>query len=199
MVTIGVIDSGKGGEYFENRLQNINPYIKVIRYQAPKFETYSNISIERLCALSTYHLDYIFNNLDEDLDCIVIACMTLSSNCLEFIKSQVNVPVYDMLTCLPYITNDTTVFATPNTIKSNRFSYCVEVPCNNLSTDVENNRDGTFIKQSLKEYTDRLNIVCTSKILLGCSHYSIIKGYFKAVFNPVEIIDPIEILLKKFK
>lgn len=198
-MVIGIIDSGKGGEYFENRIHALNPYAQTIRYSPRKFETYSNISIEKLCTVSSFHINYINNNLNgRKLECIVVACMTLSSNCLEFIKSQVNVPVYDMLTCLPYITNDTTVFATPNTIKSNRFSYCVEVPCSKLSSDIELNKDSSFIKLSLKEYINNLNIVCTPKILLGCSHYSIIKNHFQTVFNPIEIIDPIELLLQKF-
>jgi glutamate racemase len=103
-----------------------------------------------------------------------------------------------MLTCLPYITSDTTIFATVNTIRSNRFSYCVEVPCGNLSSDIEYSKSRKYIKESLKGYTDKLNLICTSKILLGCSHYSIIKQEFQEVFNPIEIIDPVEILLEKF-
>jgi glutamate racemase len=202
MVTIGVIDSGAGGAYFEKRLKEINPKVNIIRYSPEVFESYSNISIQSLCTLSSYHIDYINNECADKqlhLNCIVIACMTLSTNCLEFVKSEVNVPVYDMLTCLPYITNDTTVFATPNSIKSNRFSYCIEVPCSNLSTDIENNKFKKHLKQDLQYYVDRLNLVCTKKILLGCSHYSIIKKEFEEVFNPLEIIDPVEILIKIMK
>lgn len=198
MVTIGVIDSGKGGAYFEEQVKLLNPSINVIRYSSNNFYSYSNLSVEELCSICSYHINYIYSNLEDELNCIVIACMTLSSNCLNFIRREVNVPVYDMLTCLPYISNDTTIFATPNTIKSNRFSYCIEIPCNNLSTDIEHSKPKKYIKESLKNYTDKLNIVCTPKILLGCSHYSIIKTEFQEVFNPIEIIDPIDILLKKF-
>lgn len=197
--TIAVIDSGMGGKYFEQQLKLAIPHAHTIRYEETSFKSYANISIEELCEVSLRHIEYIYDNLDADnnLDCIVVACMTLSSNCLQFIKSRVNVPVYDMLTCLPYITNDTLVFATPNTIKSNRFSYCVEVPCNKLSLDIEQEATSTYINYSLRQYTCRLNIEHTKKILLGCSHYSIIKQQFQEVFEPDVIIDPIEILVSQ--
>jgi glutamate racemase len=198
-LTIAVIDSGMGGEYFEQQLKLVIPHARTIRYKETSFKSYANISIEELCEVSLRHIDYIYDNLDADnnLDCIVVACMTLSSNCLFFIKNQVNVPVYDMLTCLPYITNDTLVFATPNTIKSNRFSYCVEVPCNKLSLDIEQKATSAYINYSLRQYTSRLNIEHTKKILLGCSHYSIIKQQFQEVFEPDVIIDPIKILVSQ--
>lgn len=203
---VAIIDSGKGGGHFEKLLKQKDSNIETIRYTPPNFKSYSNISIQILCASVNEHLNYISSSLqdEESIDYIVVACMTLSTNCLEFIKCSVNnnpklkgARVLDMMTCLPYIENDTTIFATPNTINSNRFSYCVEVPCLNLSTDIENNRDISLIKDSLRSYINRLGIIEAPKILLGCSHYSIIKQQFQEVFNPTQIIDPLEILLNK--
>jgi glutamate racemase len=202
---IGIIDSGAGGKFFEDQILETfgKKNVTTIRYSPLFFETYSNSSVERLCSLSEVHLDYIFSKCSKP-DFIVVACMTLSSNCLQFITKLIKaknkeIQVLDMLTCLPYITNNTTIFATPNTIKSNRFSYCIEVPCANLSFDIEKRISKTKIEASLKEYADKFNIICTPIILLGCSHYSIIKREFQNVFNPEQIIDPLDIILQKLK
>jgi len=194
--TIGVIDSGAGGKYLEQQLNILFPSITTIRYAPLIFETYSNISTERLCVLCKLHMDYIYSKGKPDI--IIVACMTLSSNCLEFLKSlsKPNTLVLDLITCLPFLTNNTTIFATPKTINSGRFNYCIEVPCSILSSDIEK---GGLITHNLMQYTERLNIACTSTILLGCSHYSIIKKEFQETFKPRRIIDPVDLIISKLK
>lgn len=199
---IAIIDSGAGGAYLEQLIRarfSTKIVTQIIRYQPKLFESYSNISLQKLCILCQEHVDYICQDFIPDI--IIVACMTLSSNCLEFIKSIVpdNVIVLDMITCLPYLHNNTTIFGTPNTINSGRFSYCVEIPCAKLSTLIEEDHLDYIIKVEILSAVKRLNLTVTSTILLGCSHYSIVKKLFQELFNPVEIIDPLELILEKLK
>lgn len=199
---VGVIDSGAGGAYLEQLIRerfSTEIVTQIVRYQPELFESYSNISLQKLCILCQEHVDYICQDFIPDI--IIVACMTLSSNCLEFIKSIVpdNVIVLDMITCLPYLHNNTTIFGTPNTINSGRFSYCVEIPCAKLSTVIEEDNLNHVIKVEILNAVNKLNLTVTSTILLGCSHYSIVKELFQELFNPVEIIDPLELILEKLK
>lgn len=199
---LGIIDSGAGGAYLEKLIRErfSNDIIsQILRYEPEVFQSYSNVSLEKLCILCQKHINYICQ--DSIPDIIIVACMTLSSNCLEFIKSIVpdNVIVLDMITCLPYLHNNTTIFGTPNTINSGRFSYCIEIPCARLSTVIEEDNLNHVIKVEILNAVNKLNLTITSTILLGCSHYSIVKNLFQELFNPEIIIDPIELILEKLK
>lgn len=198
---IGIIDSGKGGAHLESLIKNtfLNKCILTVRYQPTNFESYSNVSMQRLCILCQEHIDFICQ--DNIPNVIIIACMTLSTNCLDFVKSIVpnSVVVLDMLTCLPYLHNNTTIFGTLNTIKSGRFNYCIEIPCGTLSTLIEKEANISEIKTDILKSVQQFNLVVTSTILLGCSHYSIVKNVFQELFNPDEVIDPIELIINQLK
>lgn len=198
---IGIIDSGKGGAQLESLIKNtfLNKCILTVRYQPTNFESYSNVSMQRLCILCQEHIDFICQ--DNIPNVIIIACMTLSTNCLDFVKSIVpdSVIVLDMLTCLPYLHNNTTIFGTLNTIKSGRFKYCIEIPCSSLSTLIEQEQCKDIIKADILKSVKHFNLIVTSTILLGCSHYSIVKDIFQELFNPDKIIDPLELIVNQLK
>lgn len=207
---IGVIDSGKGGELVSQRLKELYPDVETVRYVPEEFVSYSNMSLENLFILSKTHVDYL---VSQQVDCIIIGCMTLSVNCLNFIKKISPVKVFDLYSNLGYLDKSFTIIATENTIKSGKFSQCVEIPCGHLSGMIEN-KEAVFkrykdtkenyietynntIQSIIRSFIKSANVEPTTKLILGCSHYPLEIENIKVVFGNVEFIDPISKLLEK--
>jgi len=204
---IGVIDSGKGGEYISNLIKEAFPKASIIRYMKEEFVSYAGISLESLFIEADEHINFLAHN---NVDAIVIGCMTLSVNALEYIKSKVYCPVFDLYTCLNFVSSNTTIIATYNTIESGRFDFCNTIDGQNLSGLIEEylpwiNKNHEC--ESEQEYFTRIIEECytahrrpvSNTLLIGCSHYFWVEKYLIDVFNPSVIIHPGKELVKELK
>ena len=210
---IGIIDSGKGGQLVGQRIKDKFPEVEIVQYIPEIFTSYSNMSVENLFILSKTHVDYL---VEQKVDLIVIGCMTLSTNCLNFIKKISPVRVLDVYTNLGYLDKSFTVIATENSIRSGKFTQCVEIPCGHLSGAIQNKEDlikcgmtyseespseayEILIKKLLRGFIASSKEVITNKIILGCTHYPLELELIKEVMGDVEYIDPINKLVEKLK
>ena len=194
-IRIGIIDSGLGGRYVSQQLMTNFENIVTYQYTPDLFESYSAMSIERLFLKADTHLQYLANL---DVDVIVVGCMTMSTNCLNYIKEKAHVKkVYDLYTVLPFIHNDTIVLATDNTIKSGRFDHCTRVPCGHLSTAIENGRSERLTQGLLWGFM-QTNKAKPGRFIYGCSHYLWHKQAISGVMG-CEGIDPVEYLMREMQ
>ena len=194
---IGVFDSGIGGLTVLKRLIKKYPNNEYIYYGDTKNIPYGNKSIEELKMLSSNIIEFL---ISKKVDLIVIACGTVSSNLCYYLKDKYSIKIIDIVTpTINYINKSNykniTVLATQRTVDSKIFSKNInksvkEIPCPEFVPLIENN-DFDNLNYYLDEYLKEIKN--NDLIVLGCTHYPIIKdkisNYFK---NNVKILDMAE-------
>ena len=136
----------------------------------------------------------------KNVDLIVIACGTLSSN-KEYLQSKV--PLIDLLTPLKGKLDNypnLSIIATPLSIKTNAFKNYIHTNLNlisapNLAYLIENNKIEE-IERDIKNYAKYFKN--SDALLLGCTHYPIVKKEFTKYFKK-DIITLDEFILEKVK
>ena len=175
---IGVFDSGIGGVNVLSCLRRKFPNNDYIYFGDTKNLPYGDKSIDELNKLAREAINFL---LTKDVDIIVIACGTVSSNCYNNLKDEYNIPIYDIITpTLNYIKesdlNKIGVIGTKRTIESNIFN----IPGKNVLmkatpsfvTIIESNK----INEKKEEIIDELKEFTSCDILVfGCTHYPMLK------------------------
>lgn len=177
---VGIFDSGIGGLTVLNKLSSKyknNDYIFFgDRINIP----YGEKSKKELFILSSKIIEFLISN---EVDMIVIACGTVSSNCYkELLDKYKNINIVDIISpTVNYINNkkidNILVIATSKTVDSHIFKNLLkdknvyEKACPFLVDMIENNKD---IK--LEEC---INDKKYDYVLLGCTHYPLIKDMIK--------------------
>lgn len=177
---VGIFDSGIGGLTVLNKLSSKyknNDYIFFgDRINIP----YGEKSKKELFDLSSKIIDFLISN---EVDMIVIACGTVSSNCYkELLDKYKNINIVDIISpTVNYINkkkiDNILVIATSKTVDSHIFKNLLkdknvyEKACPFLVDMIENNKD---IK--LEEC---INDKKYDYVLLGCTHYPLIKDMIK--------------------
>ena len=91
---IGLFDSGVGGLTVLKTLINKYPNNEYIYYGDTLNVPYGNKSKEELLKLSRHNIEFL---LSKKVDMIIIACGTVSSNCLTELKKEYRIPIYSII------------------------------------------------------------------------------------------------------
>ena len=184
---IGVFDSGVGG---------LTVLKELLRYSNEYYYYGDNINIPygtkskyELQMLSSKIIEFL---LSKNVDMIIIACGTVSSNIYDFLKNKYDIPIYDIISpTLDYL-KDKNYFtiATPMTCKSKIFNNSIECPL--LVPLIESNQDTT---KPLKEYLN--NIPFNVNLVLGCTHYPILTDEINKIRPDLKLINMGKILSDK--
>ena len=192
---IGLFDSGVGGLTVLKTLIEKYPNNEYIYYGDTLNVPYGNKSKEELLKLSRNNINFL---LSKKVDIIIIACGTVSSNCLNELKKEYTIPIISIIEpTIEYLNisnyQNIGIIATNATINSHIFKNSLnknvyEIATPKLVPLIENN-ELTNIKEVLNEYLinykDKLDV-----LVLGCTHYPIIIKYIKKILNSkVYIID----------
>lgn len=199
---IGLFDSGVGGLTVLKAFLKYHPNNEYIYYGDTLNVPYGNKTKEELYSCVTKIIDYL---KEKKVDIIIIACGTVSANLYDRLKQEVDIPIYSIISeAKKYIEEKkykrTLVMATNATIKSHVFKNeingrVIEVPCPKLVPIIES-KDYSNLDEVLDEYLGSINNI--DSLILGCTHYPIIKEQIKnKVGNNVDIIDLGELLAKK--
>lgn len=175
---IGVFDSGIGGLFVLKELINNYPNNTYYYFGDNINIPYGTKSKYELKILSSKIIDFL---ITKEVDRIIIACGTISSNIYQELKEKYNLPIYDIISpTIEYLNNSdyktVGILATEMTIKSNIFNKInkeiYQIPCPKLVPLIENNLD---YQETLDEYLKKLPKVDT--IVLGCTHYPFFEDY----------------------
>ena len=202
---VGIFDSGIGGLTVLHTLINEYPNNEYIYYGDTLNLPYGNKTKEQLIKLSDKDVQFL---ISENVDIIIIACGTVSSNCLDYLKNKYNIPIYDIISpTIDYLNKSNYqnigIIATNRTIDSHIFKNNInkniyEINTPELVPIIENNNLDNLdniLDIYLKEYKDKLDI-----LVLGCTHYPIISNYIdKYLNNKVKLLDMSTLLLDKLK
>lgn len=192
---VGLFDSGLGGLTVLKAFLKYHPNNEYIYCGDNLNVPYGDKSKDELLKLSTNIIKFLES---KNVDIIIIACGTVSSNIYDDLKQISNVPIYNVLDeTINYINSKnyrkTLVIATTATINSHVFktkinNHIIELPTPKLVPLIENNASVDIV---LKDYFNDLDF---DSIILGCTHYPIIKSNIEKIISKnVDIIDMGEI------
>ena len=194
---IGVFDSGIGGLTVLKKLLEKYPNNEYIYYGDTKNIPYGDRSIEELKDLACNIINFL---IKKEVDLIIIACGTVSSNLSAFLKEKYDVKIIDIISpVINYLNNSNYekigVIATQATINSKIFS-------SNINKDVKESACPKFVplieSNNLNKLNEFFNIYLNNLrdrdlIVLGCTHYPIIKEDIKKYLgNSIKFLDMAE-------
>ena len=195
---IGVFDSGKGGTLILDEIKKLLPNEDYLYIGDSKNCPYGEKTDEELMAIVKGIVDRF---VEWGAKLIVIACNTATTRCISQLRKDY--PNIQFVGTEPAIklaaktgAKKILVMATPGTIDSERTARLLEenkkdnqvidlLACNGLADVIETNGDVDkklrgLLNDSQKDY---------DKIVLGCTHYSLVKANIQKFFPAAELID----------
>ena len=196
---IGIFDSGIGGVTVLREIIKILPQEEYIYYSDSKNNPYGDKSKEEIIEISKDIVEYF---IKENCKAIVIACNTASAIAVETLRKEYPSipfiaiePAYKMVH--DYAVEDTTlVMATKGTIESEKFNLLYHqydnhktylLSCIGLADIIEEgNKEKIkdYLKEHLEMYKGKVK-----NIVLGCTHYPLIKDEITEVIGKVRFFD----------
>ncbi|TDM04478.1 glutamate racemase [Macrococcus carouselicus] len=198
MKPIGVIDSGMGGLTVAKEIMRQLPNETICYLGDVARCPYGPRSGEQVKQFTIELARFLVN---KDIKMLVIACNTATAVALKPLQQMLSIPVLGVIepgarTALMTTTNQQVlVLGTEGTVKSDAYRKTIQsispevavesVACPDFVPLVEQIRykdpvvTNIIIHQTLKEW--RRNTADT--VILGCTHYPLIKGYIEDYFN----------------
>lgn len=200
---IGVFDSGIGGLTVLKSL--ISKYKAHYIYFGDTLNIpYGEKSKKELLQLTEKIIRFFEK---EEVDLIIIACGTVSSNIYDKLSKKTNIKMINIVyNIIDLIKNDNpsniAVLATQNTINShifkNNINNIIEIACPKIVPYIEKNIGN--IDDILKEYLSFIKEKHINNIVLGCTHYPLIKENIKDYLDyEVKFYDMGNIYLENIK
>jgi len=203
---IGIFDSGLGGLTVLKEIHRILPGENLVYFGDSKRAPYGTKSRETITNFAFQDMRFM---LSKNVKAIVIACNTVSSNALEKIKSEFDIPVLEVISpgsaagLAASKTKIIGVIGTPATIESNAYKKELsdkEASCRIYQKScplfVSLVEEGTeFWNNEIAEltanhYLNGLKEKGIDTLILGCTHYPLLKEVIQKVVGPdIKLID----------
>ncbi len=195
---IGVFDSGIGGVTILKEIIKLLPHEKFLYYSDSFNNPYGDKDVVSLYQIVSRIVNFLINN---GCKTIVIACNTASVLCVDRLRKDfkditfiATVPAYKMVYDHNF-NGKTLVMATKGTIESEKFHLLYDkynngktiiCPCVGLAELIE---EGNKVK--IKQYLSLMfkDYDKIDNIVLGCTHYPLIKDILKEIFGDVNFFD----------
>jgi glutamate racemase len=214
-LSIGIFDSGIGGltvfkavsEYFNN----LDLYYIGDTARVP----YGNKSPETIQKYSFQISEYLIEKYN--VDAIIIACNSASSYALEALKNNLKIPVLGVINpgakkAVEVTKNNKIgVIGTQATIKSNSYDKAInkylnkeiniyKKACPLFVPFVEEGMiDNEITKQIIKYYLDELIETGIDTLILGCTHYPVLKNTIREIYPEIKVVDSTDVIIKHIK
>ena len=203
---IGVFDSGIGGLSVVRSIMQHLPNENIIYFGDLARIPYGTKSVAMINQLTSQSVQFL---LDKKVKALVIACNTITAVAYQSVTNLAkNIPIIDVInsTC-NFIANNTKykkigVIATNATVNSKAYSSklkqlnpeleVIEVACNLLVPLIEEGLlNHLALKLITQEYLAPLQQNKIEALILGCTHYPLIKDTIAEILgDSIDIIDP---------
>jgi len=210
---IGVFDSGVGGLSVLMEIKKILPAENIIYYADSAYCPYGLRSTGEIIDRCVKICDFL---IARGSKLLVVACNSASIAGLEIYREKYSVPIVGMEPAIKPATAATRngkvgVLATAVTISGNRFSTLLEKynngaqvfsqPCPGLVEQVEKGlADCPDTRALLVNYLTPLMDQGVDTIVLGCTHYPLVKKQIQAIAGPgIAVIDSGEAVARQVK
>ena len=195
---IGILDSGIGGVSVLGEIIKLIPCGKFIYYSDSINNPYGDKSEEEIYAIVKNIVKYL---LERGCVAIVLACNTASAICVKRLREEYPNTLFIAIEPAYKMVHDynpqgkTLVMATKGTLNSEKFlalyrkydnGKTILLPCSGLADIIERGdmaKVDIYLEENLKDYKDVNNVV------LGCTHYPLIKDRIKRVLGDVKFFD----------
>jgi len=205
---IGIFDSGVGGLTVFKQIQKILPNESLVYLGDTQHLPYGDKSKEAIIRFSIENTKFL---IKQGVKAVVVACNSASSVSVDILRETFRTPIISVIeptiSCISRKSvSSVLVIGTIRTIRSSVYSKKLSEgnpsvnifskACPLLVPLVEEgafiNRDSLLyesllsaVKYYLEEYKGKV-----SHIILGCTHYPVIKNEIKLVMDGVELVDP---------
>lgn len=206
---IGFFDSGKGGTSVLSAVKSLLPDAEYKYIADSKNCPYGEKSDVDLKKITKLHVD---NLKSWGAEIIVIACNTATTRCIEYLRGEF--PELKFVGTEPAIklaaesnAKNILVMATPGTIKSERLQTLVKsnqkpgqnitlLACPGLADAIEHDQN---IASTLDQILEGIPTADFDLVVLGCTHYSLIKPEIQQKFPSAKLVDGNEGVAKRVK
>ncbi len=210
-MSIGVFDSGVGGltvfKAIADNFPNANLYYLGDTARVP----YGNKSPETIIRYSFECANYLIKNYN--IDALIIACNSASSYALESLKKNLNIPVLGVvhpgaIKALEVTENNNiAVIGTEATVKSmsyvksiNFYSKTkinvIQKACPLFVPIVEEGIiENEITERIIKFYLDDVINNKVDTLVLGCTHYPVLRKMIKKLYPNIQIVDSSDIIV----
>ncbi len=206
---IGVFDSGVGALSVINAIKREIPDLEIVYKDDKQHLPYGSKTVEQIHEF----VRPIFQEfIDEGCKVIVVACNTVTTNLIEDLRQEFNVPMVGMEPAVkPAAENTKTgviaVCATPRTISSKRYQWLKDVyskgvevlepDCSNWAMMIETK---SVDRDAVAKIVENLCQKNADQIVLGCTHYHWIEQLVKSVAaGRAEVIQPEQPVITQLK
>lgn len=201
---IGIFDSGFGGLTVMSALSKLLPKENLIYFGDTAHVPYGSKSKKIVTEFATKISKFLVKN---DVKMIVIACNTASAFSLDYLKKNIKVPVIGVIKAGSVMAAQNTknkkvgVIGTEGTVKSSAYEKeikkydnkinCFSKACPLFVPLVEEGwNNGKITEDIINVYLKSLVDKKIDTIILGCTHYPLLKEAIKKVIgNKINIID----------
>ena len=201
---IGVFDSGIGGTSVLEATKKLLPYEEYYYLADSKNCPYGEKSDDELYRIVKANVEFL---KAWGARIIVIACNTATTRCIDKLRNDFkNLPFVGTEPAVKLAANSNAknilVLATPGTITSERLETLVQenqrpgqtitlLACPGLADTIEFNlnKSSVMIEAKLTELFKNLDCNTFDHIVLGCTHYSLIKPEIQTFFPHATLMD----------
>jgi glutamate racemase len=208
MKKIGILDSGIGGfsilkDLIDSNLDAEYFYISD-NDNVPYGEKTQDFIINRLRLM-------VKSLIGKSVDAIIIACNTATVETINQLRAEFDIKFVGIEPYINYLNHSESkrlaLILTNSTFKSKRFSYLkqthdpegkVEIyPLKSLALIIERLLTNTFesIRADVDSELDKIDFTKYDNLILGCTHYPLIKNYIETKYN-IKTIDPNKSVIK---
>ena len=206
---IGIFDSGIGGVTVFKEILGELPNYEYVYYSDSKNNPYGDKSDQQINIFCENIVEFF---ITKKCKAIVIACNTASAKSVQYLREKYkNIPfvaiepAYKMVYDYTY-DEPTLVMATKGTIESEKFNLLyhkydnhktILLPCVGLADIIEENNEKkikVYLKEHLEIYKGKVK-----NVVLGCTHYPLIKQEIKQVLGDVQFFDGAPYLAKHLR
>ena len=207
---IGLFDSGLGGLSILKELINELPNEDYLFYEDSINNPYGSKTDEELFNITSNIVDYL---LKENCKLIVIACNTATTSCMKKLREKYpntifvgTVPAIKVAYDNHY--KEVINFSTPSTRNSKRVDELISmfisddehiynISGENLANLIELDKKDeidSLLHRLLDDYKDKADA-----LVLGCTHYSLIKDRINKVLPKTDLLDGVEGIAREVK
>ena len=203
---IGIFDSGLGGLCAVAELSRILPHENIIYFGDTGRVPYGSRSVSTLRKYAAEDIAFL---LSHGVKTVLAACGTVSATVLEELKGDISVPLFGVVesaakkAALLSQRGKIGVLGTEATIKSDIFKRKIHeyrpdaeiksIACPLFVPLVENGfiaRDSEITRLACRHYLAEMAKFSPDVLILGCTHFPIIKDIIADFLPDVTLIDP---------
>jgi glutamate racemase len=194
--SIGFFDSGIGGITIWESVNRLLPNENTIYLADSKNSPYGKKPNDELINISKENVEFLIN---KKCKLIVVACNTATTNSINFLRKSYDLPFIGIEPAIkPAALNTKTgkigVLATKGTLGSRLFEKTSNIHGQNVEIIEQHGiglveliekgiYSGSKIDSLLKEYLNPMLENNIDKLVLGCTHYPLIKESIKKIIN----------------